>query len=141
MSLCCALGVPIIGVVQPMKGKFGGTYGKKEVADRYWAYLAKQGKVVNFTEKGVQEALHQRIPLSQREVVTPAGIIDILSVDEIIEVKHWKNWKDAIGQVLVYGLYYPSHAKRIHLFGVAHLSFAEMVEANAEKLDISVTWE
>lgn len=50
------------------------------------------------------------------EVITPVGMIDILTTDEIIEIKTWGEWKSAIGQILSYGFYFPGHKKRIHLF-------------------------
>lgn len=53
----------------------------------------------------------------KREVSTPAGFIDVLTESQLIEVKAVVCWKHAVGQVLMYGLYYPLHQKRIHLFG------------------------
>lgn len=51
------------------------------------------------------------------EVTTPSGRIDLLTETEIIEVKNIKDWKAALGQILVYSAFYPDHKKRIHLFG------------------------
>lgn len=50
------------------------------------------------------------------EVPTPSGSIDVLSKTELIEVKFYRSWKTAVGQVIAYGHYYPSHTKRLHLF-------------------------
>lgn len=75
------------------------------------------------------------------EIATIAGNIDILTSTEIIEVKEVRSWKSAVGQILIYGNYYPTHSRRIHLFGFAHSQFKEMVETNCKKLDIQVTWE
>ena len=58
----------------------------------------------------------------QTEVVVPAGRIDILTSNQVIEVKHIKKWNAALGQVITYGVYYPNHQKRIHLFGVENNS-------------------
>jgi hypothetical protein len=77
----------------------------------------------------------------EREVVTPAGNIDLLTSTELIEVKEVKGWKCAIGQVEIYGDYYPSHTKRIHLFGAAHERFLKMVEEHCLKRGIVLTWE
>ena len=52
----------------------------------------------------------------QLEVVTQCGKIDIVTDTEIIEVKEYKLWKHALGQILVYSYYYPDKNKRIHLF-------------------------
>ena len=50
------------------------------------------------------------------EVNTPCGKIDILTDNEIIEVKEYKLWKHALGQILSYSFYYPDKQKWIHLF-------------------------
>ena len=52
----------------------------------------------------------------QLEVYTQCGKIDIVTDTEIIEVKEYKLWKHALGQILVYSYYYPDKNKRIHLF-------------------------
>ena len=49
----------------------------------------------------------------QREVNTPCGRIDILTKEQIIEVKEYKGWKAALGQILVYSNFYPEHQRRI----------------------------
>jgi hypothetical protein len=77
----------------------------------------------------------------KREVPTLAGNIDVLTITEVIEVKAVKSWKCALGQVLVYGSYYPSHNKRIHLFGETQESFLNMIQAHCSKFKIIVTWE
>jgi hypothetical protein len=45
------------------------------------------------------------------------GVVDVVSCIEVIEIKHWIRWKDAIGEVIVYGLDFPEKRKRIHFFG------------------------
>lgn len=35
----------------------------------------------------------------------------------LIEVKFFKEWKEGIGQLVLYGLEYPNHKKVLHLFG------------------------
>jgi hypothetical protein len=77
----------------------------------------------------------------KREVKTLAGNIDILTNSEVIEVKNIKAWKHALGQVIVYGNYYPSHKKRIHLYGETQESFLDMIRSHCKKLNILVTWE
>lgn len=50
----------------------------------------------------------------QVEVKTPAGMIDILTEDKLVEVKvNGNHWKKAVGQVLSYAYYYPNHQKVI----------------------------
>jgi hypothetical protein len=41
-------------------------------------------------------------------------------------VKSAKNWKDAIGQVIAYGHYYPDRSRVIHLFKVGNQDLAEI---------------
>lgn len=76
-----------------------------------------------------------------REVRTLAGNIDVLASSQIIEVKEIKFWKAALGQVLVYGHYYPSHQKRIHLYGETQESFLKMINSHCAKFNVTVTWE
>lgn len=50
------------------------------------------------------------------EVETENGFIDLLTDNEIIEVKLGRLWKHAVGQILMYSFDFPNHQKRIHLF-------------------------
>jgi hypothetical protein len=93
------------------------------------------------SEKKIQKKLASLLIGSSKEVPTPAGRIDILTSKEIIEIKEWQRWKEAVGQIICYGNYYPSHRKRIHFFGVAHSDFISMVTSHCEKLGIMTTWE
>lgn len=77
----------------------------------------------------------------KREAVTLAGNIDVLTATEVIEVKVVKAWKCALGQVLVYGSYYPSHKKRIHLFGETQELFLKMIKSHCSRFKVIVTWE
>jgi hypothetical protein len=40
-------------------------------------------------------------------------------LEAIVEVKSATDWKNALGQVLAYGCYYPGRAKVVHLIGDA----------------------
>ena len=64
--------------------------------------------------------------------------IDILTDDEIIEIKNGKNWKHAIGQILVYSNFYPKHKKRLHLFNIVN---DELINDFCRKNNISVSYE
>lgn len=91
---------------------------------------------INYEEDKVQARLSAELQ-GQREVMTPAGYIDVLTETEVIEVKSAHNWKHAIGQVIVYGSYFPTRQKRIHLFGdVDNLS---LIEQHCTPLNIKVT--
>jgi len=73
------------------------------------------------------------------EVKTVAGNIDLLTSDQIIEVKGVKDWKSALGQIIVYGKYYPSHQKRIHLFGETQTSYLELIRSHCSHSNVIVT--
>ena len=72
------------------------------------------------------------------EVETDSGFIDLLTETEIIEIKNGKQWKSAVGQILVYSLEYPVHKKRIHLFDI---EFDENINEKCKIYDIYVSYE
>lgn len=75
------------------------------------------------------------------EVIVPAGRIDILTNSQIIEVKHVKRWKAALGQIITYGVYYPNHQKRIHLFGVENSTQILLIKEQCQMQNIIATFE
>jgi len=89
-------------------------------------------------EKDVQLSLQASIG-GIIEVRTVVGDIDLLTADEIIEVKQVKGWKSALGQIIVYGKYYPSHQKRIHLFGETQMPYLELIRSHCTPLNVVVT--
>lgn len=88
--------------------------------------LLKQKKSKRALEREYQNKLAAEIN-GETEIPTPAGNIDVLTSTEIIEVKKILEWKQAIGQVLVYGKYFPNHQKRIHLFGKANETYLNLI--------------
>jgi len=93
-------------------------------------------------EQQVRDRLHQTLG-GLIEVITALGRIDLLTDTEIIEVKHIKDWKGALGQVIAYGSLYPTHQKRLHLFG-AHIHRTKSLSALREtclSLNVAVTVE
>jgi hypothetical protein len=106
------------------------------------------------TEKEEKEAIEklrdlEKISLFEaRETMNPKiGYVDILTDLEVIEVKAANRWKEAVGQIMVYRLFYPNHAPRIHLFfrkkteksrrqlpASKREEFQEMVEKTCQKL-------
>ena len=90
-------------------------------------------------EKLIQQSLLSRKG-GQIEVSTPVGNIDLLTNSEVIEIKDKSNWKSALGQVIAYGYYYPSHQKTICLFGSAHSQFKRTVEDVCTWNNIRVEW-
>ena len=76
----------------------------------------------------------------ERNIETPAGAIDLLTDQEVIEIKHVHNWKDAT-KVLVYQTYFPDRQPRVHLFGGYSRQTRATIEEAFGKLNITVTWE
>lgn len=59
-------------------------------------------------------------------------------------MKHYKQWKTGIGQVMAYGAHYPSHTKRLHLFahrGERASKHVGMAIKVCSTQDIRVTFE
>lgn len=76
------------------------------------------------------------------EVRTPdGGRIDIVTSTEIIEVKVAKNWRNALGQIKAYGVSFPKHRQRVHLFGDTDKIDRRFVEKVCLKEGVRVTWE
>jgi len=73
------------------------------------------------------------------EVETDFGFIDLLTKDEIIEIKLADNWKHGMGHVLAYSKFYPSHKKRLHLF--AHEQEDPDIIEFCRKYKITVTYD
>ena len=102
-----------------------------------------QSSTLNRARKSEKEysAVLSRKLEGKREVKTLAGNIDVLTSTEVIEVKEVKAWKAALGQVVVYGHYYPSHQKRIHLYGETQQDFLDMISSHCKRLGVLLTWE
>jgi hypothetical protein len=75
------------------------------------------------------------------EVQTPNGRIDVLTKKEVIEVKCAPDWKHGLGQVLAYSKYYPSHQKRLHLYGEITQQKLRQIKQQCQGHDVTVTWE
>lgn len=96
---------------------------------------------MKYTEKLIQDKLSRRYPYASKEVWTPAGKIDILTPSLLIEVKIWGQWKQAIGQVICYGTYYPDRQKHIHFFGHCSRETKFEVQIECQKHGINISWE
>ncbi|WP_414590161.1 hypothetical protein [Scytonema sp. PCC 10023] len=105
--------------------------------------VPKRLKIASYDkpESRIRETLRSQLE-GLSEVITPTGRIDILTDTEIIEVKGVREWKSALGQILVYSALYPSHKKRIHLFGEAEeLKKLPDIEAACLPFGVLVTGE
>jgi hypothetical protein len=75
---------------------------------------------------------------AEMDIKTPYGCIDLLNIREIVNIKSGNNWKQAVGQILVYSNDYPYHSKRIHLFDIE--PDQNMINI-CKKFHIKVTYE
>jgi hypothetical protein len=74
------------------------------------------------------------------EAYTVAGRIDLVTDTEVIEIKRVADWKDAVGEVLTKGQFFPEHQKRIHLFGKVE-KLQETILATCTSLNITASIE
>jgi len=88
-------------------------------------------------EKEIQTKLSQELG-GEIEVETEFGFIDILTEDELIEIKIGHDWKCGIGQLLTYGEYYKDHVKRLHLFD---FKYDKKIAKICEKYNIKLSYE
>lgn len=88
-------------------------------------------------EKSLQERFVNRF-YGRTEVVTPVGRIDILTDNHIFEIKNVRAWKSAVGQLLMYGHYYPNHRKVIYLFGLTNFSDMDLINYHCQEFGIDI---
>ncbi len=100
------------------------------------------------TTKNIKKCIEKKIQskLAKQEggtveVPTPVGRIDVLTSTQIIEVKEWRRWKEALGQILSYAEYYPDRERRVHLFGCPTDVEVFQIETIFKKYEILTTWE
>lgn len=77
--------------------------------------LARPLRIQKGQERRVTEELAE-LEGGVMEVVCKCGQADLLTEEEIVEVKSISKWKHALGQVLAYSTCFPEHHARIHLF-------------------------
>jgi hypothetical protein len=82
--------------------------------------LQRVKKAYSSKERVVQMEVAATLRGARTEVPCWAGIIDILTDDSVIEVKHCTAWKHALGQCLAYRRGFPDHHAKIVLFGYVH---------------------
>lgn len=133
-------------VLVSKRGKGGKTLAIPVLACEYQRYLenSQKSRVFRIAEKEIQAKLAKQVK-GRVEVETPVGYIDILSEVQIIEVKQIKDWKCALGQILVYGSYFPQHQKRIHLFDTEitkdeNMNKLRLIQRHCNAHNVIVTW-
>ena len=77
----------------------------------------------------------------KREVRTPMGRIDLLTETQLIEIKKFRDWRNAIGQVLIYSEFYPSHEKVIYLYDREIPRQLELISSACLKHGIVIKFE
>ncbi|BCS82505.1 putative KilA-N domain-containing protein [Cotonvirus japonicus] len=85
-------------------------------------------------EKNIQLKLRKKYK-GKLEVKTKSGHIDLLTNKYLIEIKNYQNWKHAIGQLMVYSIYFPKKIKCLYLFGVGSNDLGEIKKV-CKKYDI-----
>jgi hypothetical protein len=87
-------------------------------------------------ERFVRDWLQAKIG-GQPEAPSPDGPIDLLTDEEVIEVKALHNWKDGIGHVLVKSQNYPDRHKCLLLFGEAGQNL-EQIQKRCDEFSIQL---
>ena len=90
-------------------------------------------------ERDVRDRLQAQLG-GKVEAYTKWGLIDLLTDTELIEVKIVHQWKDAIGHIIAKSRAFPTHTKRLHLFGPDDPRLDHINEVCAE-CDIQITFE
>jgi hypothetical protein len=96
-------------------------------------------EVVIETERMIQLALQGREG-GQREVETPAGLVDVVTDEYAIEIKHVSNWKDG-AKVLFYNQFLKGKKPRVHFFGGYSSASKDLIEQCYSAVGVAVTWE
>ncbi len=122
------------------RGKGGATYIHPELVPELQKWLKRQYRS-DFAEKAVKEEFVQNLPKGYKtEVACEAGFIDVLTQKEVVEIKTIRSWKSAIGQVLVYQLYFPEKTARVHLFGDKSSTDVNVIKEVCKSLGVRVTF-
>jgi hypothetical protein len=109
-------GLSDVNLGSKIRHKGGHYFATPAVANRYLTHVPKGSML----ECAVRDMLTVQYPDGRVEVRTPVGFIDLLFPTSIMEVKSFKKWKHALGQVLAYSAYYPDRSKIIHLYVSDH---------------------
>lgn len=89
----------------------------------------------------VRDALAASIPGARTEVCCSSGFVDVVTSEEIIEVKRAQLWKGGLGQVLVYSKDFPGLRPRLHLFGPRSYEHFALAHTACNLFGVSVTTE
>jgi hypothetical protein len=98
----------------------------------YWVITHRRRQ----PERGVRDWLQSKIG-GQPEAPSPDGPIDLLTDEEVVEVKAAHNWKDGIGHVLVKARNYPDRYKCLLLFGETGYNL-DHIQKRCDEFDIQL---
>lgn len=117
-----------------------GTWLDADTVDKAKKWAAKPTNIQ--IEHAVQKRLARDTKGAEREVKCPAGVVDLVrhSPPVIVEVKELKGWKEGIGQLMVYGQYFPGYERRLHLFRTSKMNWRMMdiIEESCNKNGIDL---
>ena len=91
----------------------------------------------NCLEKNIQEVLHSQLG-GEIEVTTIHGKIDLLTDNSIIEIKTYKNYLSALGQIIGYSELYPDKKKKIYLFDVPLCNKIKVIKSLYKKNNVKL---
>ena len=74
------------------------------------------------------------------EVRIDNGFVDVLTSIKLIEVKHYKKWKQAMGQVIAYSYNYEQKERWIYLFGEPNMNEKEIIDKITIRNNIRVKY-
>jgi hypothetical protein len=98
----------------------------------YWVMTNRRRQPERFVRDWLQAKIGG-IP----EAPSPDGPIDLLTDEEVVEVKAAHNWKDGIGHVLVKAQNYPDRHKCLLLFGEADYDLSQ-IQKRCDEFDIQL---
>lgn len=98
----------------------------------YWVMTHRRRQ----PERFVRDWLQAKIG-GQPEAPSPDGPIDLLTDEEVVEVKAAHNWKDGIGHVLVKAKNYPDRYKCLLLFGETGYNL-DHIQKRCDEFDIQL---
>jgi hypothetical protein len=88
-----------------------------------------------YVAKDVQELLQGDL-----EIDCLYGCIDLLTKTQVVEIKNSINWKQGLGQVLIYSLSYPEKEKILVLFNHNRKTKKEVIQAACAFYEVKIIW-
>lgn len=142
-QISISTGLPFEQIVQAKSiGGIRRTWVHPEIASDLKTWCLKLN-ANDRQEARIRDALCLQLS-GTKEVPTKYGYADIVTDDEIVEVKRVKGYLSALGQVLGYGEALPGRRRRVHLFGTkSELEARSMKDIKElfESFGVMLTWQ